>query len=193
MSESLWAMPVSELLSRTASSDPTPGGGSISAISGGLGVGLLRMAVAVTADESLAPVDALLAALQTRIMRAADADVRDFEALMAAYRLPREDDAQGDARSAAIEDASVDATEGPFGLVGALLQAIELSHDLEPAVKRGVVSDVLAGRDLIAGSARAAIRTADINLEQLDRSSSARAPELRERRDELARRLEAAA
>lgn len=190
MSESLWTMPVSELLSRTASSDPTPGGGSISAISGGLGVGLLRMAVAVTDEASLTPLDALLAALQARIVRAADADVRDFEALMAAYRLPRDDDAQKERRNAAIEDASVGATEGPLALVGALLQAIDLSHDLEPAVKRGVVSDVLAGRDLIAGAARAAIRTADINLEQLDRSSSARGPELQERRDELVRRLE---
>jgi hypothetical protein len=60
-------------------------------------------------------------------------------------------------------------------------------------VKRGIVSDVLAGRDLVVGSARAAIRTADINLGQLDRLGSDRGPALRERRDALVQRLEEAA
>lgn len=193
MSESLWAVPASDLLSRTASSDPTPGGGSISAITGAFGVGLLRMAVAVSGDPSLDAMDARLTALQERVVPAADADVRDFESLLAAYRLPREDDAQRARRQEAIETASVRATEGPLDLVEALAEALELSHELEPLVKPGVVSDVFAGRDLAAGAARAAVRTADLNIGQLERFSSPRAAELRTRRDRLADRVEAAA
>ena len=56
-----------------------------------------------------------------------------------------------------------------------------------------VVSDVLAGRDVIAGAARAALRTADINLAQLERLSSPAAPGLRARREELAQSVEDAA
>lgn len=193
MNETLWAAPASELLSRTASSDPTPGGGSISALTGAFGVGLMRMAVAITGDDSLDELDGRLRELQERIAAAVDADVADFEELLAAFRLPRADEEQQRERSAAIEAASVAATESPLALVEALADALELSHELEPRVKPGVVSDVLAGRDLAAGSARAALRTADLNLDQLDRLSSPRASGLRTRRDSLADRTEQAA
>jgi formiminotetrahydrofolate cyclodeaminase len=193
VTESLWAVRASDLLSRTASSDPTPGGGSIAAVTGALGVGLMQMAVAVTADDGLDHLAARLDELQSRVVPAADSDVQDFEAVMSAYRLPRDDDAARAERQHAIEAATVGATERPLDLVAALVDALELSHELEPVVKRGIVSDVLAGRDLVVGSARAAIRTADINLGQLDRLGSDRGPALRERRDALVQRLEEAA
>ncbi|MFP3466377.1 cyclodeaminase/cyclohydrolase family protein [Leifsonia sp. SIMBA_070] len=194
MSESLWAARTDDLLRRTASPDPTPGGGSVAAVVGALGVGLMLMAVAITGeDDALTQHERVLSSLRERIVHAADQDTRDFEALMAAYRLPGRDDADRNARTQAIEEASIAATESPLALVEALAEALAVSHELEPLVKASVVSDVLAGRDVAAGAARAAIRTADINLRELDRLSSPAAPGLRARRDELANSVEAAA
>ncbi|MGO4536052.1 cyclodeaminase/cyclohydrolase family protein [Leifsonia sp. 2MCAF36] len=192
MHQGLWTIPTAELLSRTASAEPTPGGGSIAAMSGALGVGLMQMAVAITADPELEGLDARLGDVQARIVPAADADVADFESVMSAYRRPRSDETERQERSQAIEAATISATESPLRLVAALVDALDLSHDIQPAVKQAVVSDVIAGRDIVTGAAWAAIRTVDINVAQLQRSDSARAPELQRTRDEFARRLQEA-
>lgn len=193
VSKSVWTLRASDLLGTTASCSPTPGGGSIAAVCGAFGVGLMQMAVAVTDSKSLDRLDADLLALRERIVEAADADVEVFETLMAAHRLPRANDAQLHERRHAVEVAISSATERPLALVGALVEALELSYQLEPVVKSGVVSDVLAGRDLVVGSARAAVRTADLNIVELDRTRSARAGELRNLRDGLVRRIRGAA
>lgn len=190
MSESLWALPAEELLRRTASSDPTPGGGSVAAIAGGLGIALMQMAVAVSGDPALDERAAVLADLQSAVAPAADEDVEAFEGLMSAYRMPRATDPEKQARTAAIEHASIAATERPLNLVATLADAAALSRELEHLVKPGVASDVLAGRDLVLGAARAGIRTADINIAQLDRLASSAAAELRARRNALIAQLE---
>lgn len=193
MSESLWSLSARELLDRTASSSPTPGGGSVAAVTGALGVALVEMAVAVTADAALEAVAAGLEPLRQRVAAAADADVEVFTALVTAHRLPHEDDDDRRRRQDAVEESTVRATEGPLALVAALLDALDVSRGVEPLVKADVVSDVLAGRDLLTGAARAAVRTADTNIEALRRSSSSRAVELQDRRDGLVRRLQEAA
>lgn len=192
MSESLWAATAEDLLRATASSAPTPGGGSVAAISGALGVALVQMAVAVTEDAALEPYASRLASLQEAIQPAADGDVHDFTALMAAYRLPRGSDTEREARSREIERASAAATERPLSLVGTFVDVLAVAREVEPLVKPGVVSDVLAGRDLIVGAARAALRTADINIAQLERLKSPAAPQLRSRSETLAASVGAA-
>ncbi|AYG04898.1 cyclodeaminase/cyclohydrolase family protein [Gryllotalpicola protaetiae] len=190
MNDSLWAARAEDLLNRTASADPTPGGGSIAAICGAFGVGLVQMALAVTGDAALDAQAARLAALQEGIRPAADGDVADFSAVMSAYKLPRADDAARAVRAAAIEAASIGATERPLALAAAFVDAIALSREVEPLVKASIVSDVLAGRDLVIGAARAAIRTADINIAQLERLSSPAAAGLRGRRIAIETQLE---
>lgn len=186
-------MCVDDLLVRTASSDPTPGGGSIAAITGAFGLGLVQMAIAVTDDADLAPHRDRADALLAEIVPAADGDVADFTALMAAYGLPRVDETEQAARRRAIEDATVLATERPLELVAALVEALRLAATVEPLVKRSIVSDVLAGRDVLIGAARAAVRTADINVRALERSASPAAAALRSRRDFLVAEVEAQA
>ena len=192
MHKSLWALPASELLSKTASAEPTPGGGSIAAMTGALGVGLVQMALAVTADQELASLSRRLDAVQERIVPAADADVAAFESLMSAYRSPRSTDAEREQRREAIEAATVAATERPLALVAALVDALELSREAESVVKPGIVSDVFAGRDIISGAAWAALRTVDINIAHLERVDSGSAPALLATRAELTHRLQEA-
>ena len=192
----MWVSTVEQLLQRTASADPTPGGGAVAAVTGAFGVGLIQMALEVTLGPAVssAPLsDALLehrrraAELQTAIAAAADEDVSEFDALMAAYRLPRDSEEQRQARQRAIDDATVTATQGPLALAERCIAAIELGDVVEALVKPTIVSDVQAGRDLLRGAAHAALRTADINLIALEQRSHHRAPGLRERRDAVQR------
>ncbi len=186
MSESLWDATGDELLRRTASSDPTPGGGSISAHAASLGVALVLMAIDVTLAAKGTDEDAAATLREARgsgegilatLRAAVDADVEVFETLMGAYRMPRGDDAERAERTAAIRIETVLAAVAPLDVADAALEAVAFSHAVEPLVKSDVRSDVLAGRDLLLGSARAAVRTADVNLASLDDE-----PALHERR-----------
>ena len=193
MDESLWAARTEDLLSKTSSASPTPGGGAISAVVGAFGVGLLQMAAAISQrSEPLYDLQARLSVLQEQIVQAADQDARDFSSLMAAYRQPVDDEATRRSRDESIELASITATEGPLSLVANLVEALDLSLELEPLVKKSVLSDVFAGRDIIHGAARAAIHTADINLDQLVRLESPVASQLRSRRDKFVLAVEKA-
>jgi methenyltetrahydrofolate cyclohydrolase len=190
----LWASTTEQLLHRTSSADPTPGGGAIAAVTAAFGLGLVQMAITISAGD--APTDdvtQLSAAhsrareLQAVVVEAADRDVAEFDALMAAYRMPREDDDARSARSRAIDEATVTATHGPLSLAEAAIAATELADQIEPLVKSTIVSDVQAGRDLLRGAVLAALRTADINLVGLEERGHPEAVGLRQRRDALHR------
>lgn len=174
----------------------------MAAVTAAFGFGLVQMAIAVTLiGPELAPENRarLLQArekserLQQDAVAAVDRDVADFDAVMAAYRLPRETEAEGQARSRAIDQATVTATHGPLVLAESAISGIELVDAIEPSIKRSIVSDAEAGRDLLRGAALAALRTADINLDSLEQRGHSEAAGLRRRRDDVATAAERAA
>ncbi|MDE3131186.1 MAG: cyclodeaminase/cyclohydrolase family protein, partial [Acidobacteriota bacterium] len=188
MSRSLWDSTASELLQRASSGDPTPGGGAIAAVAAAFGVALVRMALEVTISSAdgdkgdlgrLADAQARARELQAGFVEAADRDVAEFEALMAGYRMPRGTDDQRRARRHAIDEATVTATRGPLDLAEAAGGGLALADEVAPLVKRTIVSDVQAGRDLLRAAALAALRTAEINLAALEESGHPAAAALR--------------
>jgi methenyltetrahydrofolate cyclohydrolase len=192
--ESLWTLNAEALVHRTAAVDPTPGGGAIAGVTGAFGLSLVQMAVEVSiagsADtegdlEQLCDARDRALDLRAQLMATVDRDVEEFDALMAAYRLPRDTEVERELRVRAVDEATVTATEGPLGLADAALVGIALGDEVEPLVKATIVSDVQAGRDLLCGAALAALRTADINLAALERAGHREASVLRTRRDIL--------
>lgn len=192
MSESLWNCTADELLRRASSTDPTPGGGSVAALTAAFGFGLVQMAIGVTLSgpdaaagerARLPEAQARMRELQSKVVQAVDRDVVEFDALMAGYRMPRESEAERATRRRVIDDATVTATIGPLGLAGAAIDGIRLVNEIEPLIKRSIVSDAQAGRDLLRGAALAALRTVDINLVTLEAGAHREAPALRRRRD----------
>lgn len=188
MDESLWSLPADELLRRTASSEPTPGNGSIAAVAGSLGLGLVLMALRITGGDAAGLVERGERIL-ARAVAAADRDVSAFGAVMEARGRSEDDEAERDGRASAIALATVAATEAPLTLAAALVEGLALASEARPLVKPALVSDVHAGADLMCGAARASLRAADLNLEVLADDGSPEAAPLRARRDALARSL----
>jgi formiminotetrahydrofolate cyclodeaminase len=186
----LWASTAQQLLHRTSSADPTPGGGAIAAVTAALGLGLVQMAIAISAGDGAADDVARFGAAQSRarelqaaVVEAADRDVAEFDALMAAYRMPRGSEDERTARARLIDETTVIATQGPLSLAEAAIAGTTLADQVEPLVKSTIVSDVQAGRDLLCGAVLAALRTADINLAGLEQRGHPEALDLRRRRD----------
>lgn len=177
MGESLWTWNLSELRQRTASAAPTPGGGSIAAVTATMGASLLLMAIDVTLDAGRSGQDATddlrsrrdhLQVLSDRLAGSVDADIDAFQTLMCAYRLPRTTEEQKSERRRVVKEASRQATAVPLVLAETCAEAAADAPALQQLVLSSITSDVLAGRDLLIGAARAALHTVAINLPQLE-------------------------
>jgi formiminotetrahydrofolate cyclodeaminase len=169
MADSLWSDTAEGLLERTASADPTPGGGSVGMLAGSFGLALVLMALEVTRKRKDAPegIDALLAEgcpLLEAARRSADADVEVFDAFMAAMRLPRQSDEEKARRRAAMQEATVKATEAPLEAAALCLAALDLASRAAGLTHPNILSDVSAGAVLLGAAGRAVLVNVDANL-----------------------------
>ena len=198
MADSLWSDTAQSLLERTASADPTPGGGSVGMLAGSFGLGLVLMALEVTCKRKDAPagIDALLEEgrpLLEAARRSVDADVEVFEAFMAAMRLPKASDDEKALRRAAMQEATVKATEVPLEAAGLCASGLELAERAARSAHTNILSDVAAGVMLLSAAGRAVLRNVDANLGSLkDEGLCARYSDERSRRESELRAREAA-
>ncbi|MET0390811.1 MAG: cyclodeaminase/cyclohydrolase family protein [Polyangiales bacterium] len=171
MTQSLWDRAAREVLADTASPAPTPGGGAIAPLTGAFGLGLVLMALEVTAAKS--PSDALAEAqsegrqLLDELAAQPDRDVAAFDGFMRALGLPKATDAEKAARQAARDAAASHAARVPLTAAEVCLRALTFAADSRTLVQKNVYSDLLAGADILVGSLKAALRTVDINLPYL--------------------------
>jgi methenyltetrahydrofolate cyclohydrolase len=119
---SLLALSADALLDRLAASDPTPGGGSAAAWAGATGAALVCMVAGMDKTRTGAPEErARLAALREatasagrRLRALVDEDTAAYDAVMAAYRLPKTTDEEKASRKPVIAAALARATEVPL-------------------------------------------------------------------------------
>jgi formiminotetrahydrofolate cyclodeaminase len=163
---------VSEFLSETASSSPAPGGGSASAFAAALGTALTQMVITLTVGKKkYAEVSAELAALlpplekvRIELQALVDKDTEAFNAVMTTFGLPKETEIQIQARSSAIQAATVVATEVPLEVMHSALAALEMTLIVAKKGNRNSASDAgVAGLLLVAGLESAALNV-KINL-----------------------------
>ncbi|XVS61130.1 cyclodeaminase/cyclohydrolase family protein [Actinosynnema sp. CA-299493] len=166
VADSLWDVSLADLRARTAGPSPTPGGGSVAAVTAAFGCALVLMALEITARRDPSVGDEITAgkALLDRLGSAADRDVELFEDYLRARRLPRSTDEERATREAAVAAASVAATEGPLTAAADAVEALEWAFSVLPVVAGTVVSDVRAGADLLLGSVLATLRGAEANV-----------------------------
>ena len=153
---------------KLASADPTPGGGSASAAVGAYAAGLVCMVASLTAQspkhEAVAPraheIGERARDLMEALLHSADEDVAAFDEVSAAYKLPKVNDADKAARSAAIQRALLAATEPPMRVIYAALEACQLAAELVDFGNKNAISDIGCAA-LFAG---AAVQGAALNV-----------------------------
>jgi len=171
----LGALSVDEMLHRLSSSDPVPGGGSVAALAGAMGAGLVSMVAALTAGrDAYASVDAeareigtAATALRDELIGLADEDSKAYQGYMDARRLPRQTDAERAARARAMEGSAAQSADVPMRTARVAIQALELARRIAPIGNRNAVSDAGVAALLTAAAVRGAILNVRINLPQL--------------------------
>jgi formiminotetrahydrofolate cyclodeaminase len=146
----LLSLPARDLLDRFASSDPTPGGGSAAALAGALAASLVEMVAGLPktrtgAAEEREKLDAAKAAVKkagSRLRELVDLDTDAYNAVTAAYRMPKAGDEEKAARSAAIAKAMRQATEIPLETCECAAQVLRASAQALAHGNPNAASDV---------------------------------------------------
>ena len=170
---------VTAFLDALASPEPTPGGGTASAMGGAMGTALLMMVAGLprtraNTDEERARLHetrTALAALRDRLVDLADVDADAYRQVMAAYRLPKTSDEEKAARRQAVQQALGAATESPLSALKAVAEAGRASRIVAVHGNRSAVSDVRVALELLEAAAAGAAANVETNLVSLDDES----------------------
>jgi len=152
----------------TASESPAPGGGSVSALLGSLGAALGTMVANLSAHkrgwderwEEFSDWAERGQALARELLHLVDEDTAAFDALLAAYRLPKASEEEKSARETAIATAMRRAIEVPLEVMRRSLETMEIAAAMTREGLESSVSDAGVG----ALAARAAVRGAHLNV-----------------------------
>jgi len=162
-------------LDELASSSPAPGGGSVAALSGALGAALTSMVCHLTigkkkyadVEPEIKKVLSQSEALRAQFTRLVDKDTEAFNKVMEAFGLPKESDAQRALRSAAIAEATKEATLVPLEVMKHCIDAIALAQEAASKGNANSVSDAGVSALMLHAACEGAALNVRINLNGL--------------------------
>jgi glutamate formiminotransferase/formiminotetrahydrofolate cyclodeaminase len=157
-----------DFASETSSESPAPGGGSISAYVGALGVSLGAMVANLSSHkkgwdnrwQEFSDWAQKGMELQRQMLFLVDEDTLAFNKIMEAFALPKNTEDEKAARSSAIEDASKYAMEIPFKTAQIALQSMEIMEKMVEIGNPNSITDAGVG----ALCARTAVIGAVMNV-----------------------------
>src|SRR3954469_2748229 len=163
---------VRDLLAAFSSKDPTPGGGSASALASAVGASLLMMVAALpktksgTEEGRAAPPSAagVLAYLRKRLTAAIDTDSAAYDRVVAAYKLPKASADEQTRRKAEIQDALQGATAVPLSVLRMSAAGLEQAITIATYGHRAAASDVGVAVALLRAGAAGARLNVEINV-----------------------------
>lgn len=164
----LTAMSCRGFAEETASESPAPGGGSVAAYMGALGAALGTMVANLSAHKSgwderwkeFSDAADAGQALMQRLLSLVDEDTAAFNRIKAAMSLPKGTDSEKEQRAAAIEAATLYASQVPLKTARAAAEAFPLLRAMASDGNPASVTDAGVG----ALAARAAVRGAALNV-----------------------------
>ena len=162
------SLTLSDFLEVLGSDSPTPGGGSGAAVTGAMGAALVGMLASLTVGKKkYADHEELMKAIveqsaeeRGKLMALAIEDAGAYDAVSAAFKMPREDDEAKAARTAAIQASLQGACEVPLRIMERCCEVIALAKQASLYGNTNAASDGAAGAEM----ARAALKIASYNV-----------------------------
>src|SRR5215471_18905238 len=166
--KSLVKMDLRRFCNETLSDSPAPGGGSVAALMGALGVSLGGMVANLSASkrgwddklEYFSDWAVKAQQLKDELLSLVDEDTNAFNKVMDAFALPKGSDEEKKTRTAAIQSATKYAAEIPLKVMETAAKSYELLSEMANNGNPASVSDVGVG----AGATRACIDGAALNV-----------------------------
>lgn len=170
--------PVS-FIEELAAPSATPGGGSAGAYAGAMGAGLVAMVAGLTiGKKKYAEVEAQMQAirvmaesLRKELTHAVEDDSAAFEAVMGAFKLPKETEEEQTKRNAAIHVATLNAARVPLRVAKDAVKVMELACKCAKEGNSNAISDSMSGFAMSRAALTAAGYNVKINLNSLEDKS----------------------
>ncbi len=173
--------PFKDLVAALAAKSPTPGGGAAAAMSACLGASLFVMVIRFSRgkkatldhDSQLAAVEDQLLSLLSDLEPMAGRDCSSFDAVSAAYKLPKESEAEQEARNQAIEAGMLGAMVVPAATLASIRDVLKTVVPVLALVGRNIASDLGSGTEMLVAGAEGAFLNVRINAAYLkDRATA---------------------
>lgn len=170
---------VKEFIEEVKSSNPTPGGGSVSALVGSIGGALTNMVGNLTIDKKVfedVPEDAKeimreanveLEKLVDDLADIVDKDATAFDGVMEAFKMPKDTDEEKKARSNAIQEGYKKALDVPFRCAEECYKVMELQKVYADYGNVNAITDVGVGTLLAYSGLEGALFNVTINLKSI--------------------------
>jgi glutamate formiminotransferase/formiminotetrahydrofolate cyclodeaminase len=161
-------MSLKDFANETLSESPAPGGGSIAAYLGALGISLAGMVANLSAHKrgwdsrwkEFSDVAEKALAFQKELLKMVDEDTRAFNRIMDAFGLPKSTEEEKTVRKNAIAEATLHAIETPLSVMRLACQSMDVMAEMAEKGNPNSVSDAGVG----ALCARSAVMGAWLNV-----------------------------
>jgi glutamate formiminotransferase/formiminotetrahydrofolate cyclodeaminase len=176
-------MTITAFANETASESPAPGGGSVSALCGALGISLGTMVANLSADKrgweartkEFSDWADKGQTLKDELLFLIDEDTNSFNAIMNAFGMPKDNEDEKELRKAAIENASIYATEVPLRTMKVAYNCIPLLQYMVEHGNPNSVTDAAVGLLCIKTAVRGAYFNVMVNAKGLSTTDKAQA------------------
>jgi len=150
----------------------TPGGGSVAALAGALAAALGEMVCGVSLNRKsleahhtkLKELQNRLSLLRQRLLENIDRDALSYEAVMAAFKLPKSTETEKAGRAQAIEEAGKNATSVPLETAELSAEVAKIISSLRDISIPLAAPDLAVALDLAGTAKRGAIENVRANL-----------------------------
>ncbi|MBP1699543.1 MAG: formiminotransferase-cyclodeaminase [Deltaproteobacteria bacterium] len=163
-------MELNRFLEKMSSDTPTPGGGSASALAGALSASLVAMVAGLsmkkdkTKRKEMEGIREKGLSIQKRLLQATDEDSKSFDAVIKAFRLPRNSEKERLHRVKEIQKAYQRATLIPQVVCQRSLQLLEYSKTLIIKGNPNAISDAGVAAFLADAACAGGLLNIKINL-----------------------------
>ena len=165
-----------DVLRSVASSEPTPGGGSVAALSLAHAHSLSLMVARLTLakekweeghDAAKATIELSEPALEEAILLAIS-DSEAFQSVMSAYRLPKETEDEKKQRSEEIRNATIGAALAPLNTASSAQKLLSNLEKQSASCNPNALTDLASASEMALSAAKIASLNVRINLEYIE-------------------------
>ncbi|GAC1348174.1 MAG: hypothetical protein NVSMB27_15270 [Ktedonobacteraceae bacterium] len=166
---------IQRYLNDLASAQPTPGGGSASALSGAMGAALASMVCRLTVgkagyEEVQPEIESILEQieqLRARFAELLQEDITAYGGLSAAHKMPRATEEERSERASAIQKQLVRAAFVPLEMVECAAKLSQHCQRIAEIANANVLSDIVTATALANGEAQGGSSMVRINLRSM--------------------------
>jgi formiminotetrahydrofolate cyclodeaminase len=166
-------MEIKRFLEKLSSGTPTPGGGSASALAGALSASLILMTAGLSSTrgelkgKELRKIKKEVSGIRKRLFRAIEEDARSYEAVLKAFRLPKNTEKERRLRSKEIQKTYQKATVTPQLVCQQSIKLLEYSQALILKGNPNAISDAGVAAFLADTALQGGLLNVGINLDPI--------------------------